>query len=116
MDYKNLEISTFEDSNKTAMLISLLVEGTTAKTALYNRTKRGNNNHGKLDDLEEKGLVKFDHRPFENNTTFVELTEKGRIVAQKLLDIQNMLSGESECPECPPINHGTLEKNRHKVS
>jgi|GEM_PF-6417713 len=48
----------------------------------------------KLDDLQKVGLVAYDNRRFENNTTYVKLTEMGSAVARKLQDADQIMSSE----------------------
>jgi len=94
MDYRNLKSKVLEDSNKVSMMIFLLVEGKSKKSAIYNGVTRSTTQHLKLDALRDVGWITMEHRPFESNVTYVELTPEGRIVAQKLLDIENSLTGE----------------------
>ncbi|WP_157844358.1 hypothetical protein [Candidatus Methanomethylophilus sp. 1R26] len=41
----------------------------------------------------------LDQRRFENNTTYVELTARGREVAKKLVEIEGILSDDPPEPE-----------------
>jgi len=75
------------------MILYILEHGRSKKTDVYD----GLPNSGlakKLDSLEKAGIVSYDRRRFENNTTFVELTPLGRIIAKKLDYIEKAMQGK----------------------
>lgn len=99
VDYKNLDAKILEDSNKVAMLIFLYVEGRSKKSDIYKHMVRSDRLHRKLNELESVGWVQMEHKPFENNVTYVELTDLGHQVAKKLMDIENLMKGNP--PDLP---------------
>lgn len=110
VDYKNLMIKCLEDRHKISMLIYLWREGRSRKTDIYHSMTPNSNCPRKLSELEKMGLVTFDHRRFENNSTYVELTSLGLSIAKKLMDIENIMNGvatEGDRPDyCAPAEQG----------
>lgn len=94
----SLEISSLEEAHKISMLIYLYKNGRSKKTDIYSCLPQNANLAKKLSELEDKGLVVLDPRRFENNTTYVELTARGREVARKLVEIEEILSDKSPGP------------------
>ncbi len=77
-----------------AILLALHENGPMKKTDVYVAVNDRSNNAVKLDELEEDGLITMSRDPFDNNKTTVALTLEGRAVARKLLEIEDILSGE----------------------
>lgn len=86
--------SSLGDKIKINMILALYSSGALKKTELYIRAGRSNINARKLDELEEAGIVTMTTDRFQNNLTIVELTDLGRAIAQKLTDINFIMSGE----------------------
>jgi len=75
------------------VLISLLKNGEQNKQVLYAGISPSTTTLGRrVNELEELGLVKVDKQPLKYNVHFVSLTDKGREVAEKILEIEKILS------------------------
>jgi len=116
VDYKNLVSKVLEDSNKVAIMIFIYVEGKSKKSDIYNNMVRSDRMHIKLDQLAEVGLIKLDHRPFENNSTYVELTPLGQSVAKKLMEIEHLMQGDARDEMADDrVDHGAPSEEGNKV-
>ena len=76
------------------MLIFLFENGRSKKSEIYAGLPKNSKLAEKLDDLKDLGLVYFEHRSL-NNVTFVSLTETGEQVAEKLVEIEDLLLTEN---------------------
>lgn len=112
---KDEEIRALEEAHKISMLLYLLDHGRSKKTDIYSAVPHNTNSAKKLDDLKNIGLITLETRRFENNATFVELTDKGLKVAKKLREISNILS-DSDVGSEPENNYSTPEKIRVEIS
>lgn len=81
---------------KLTILIYLYKEGRKKKKEIYEVIPSNSRRAEKLNELEEQGLILQDKRKFENNVTYVELTELGKLVARKLYEIEMFMSGENQ--------------------
>lgn len=93
------------------ILIILLERGPMKKTDVYRAVGDKSNKATKLDELEVEGLVRMTTDRYDNNKTTVELTVLGRAIAQKLTDINLIMSGEivssdAETDYDPPNEEG----------
>lgn len=96
MDYDKLQTKGLEDRHKITILIYLYKEGRKKKKEIYEVIPSNSRRAEKLNELEEQGLILQDKRKFENNVTYVELTELGKLVARKLYEIEMFMSGENQ--------------------
>lgn len=94
MEYKNLQLKCLEDRHKLSILLILYREGKKKKTDLYQLLPSNSRMADKLNELENSGLIVQENLKFQNNTTYLDLTEKGRKIAGELYKIEMLLSGE----------------------
>ena len=87
------------DKHQQAMLKHLYKNGRMKKSEVYSVIPTGGNRARKLDEMEQLGFVAYDVRRYENNTTFVELTESGREIAKRLVEIDDISEGRSPEPD-----------------
>jgi DNA-binding HxlR family transcriptional regulator len=92
---ENRPIEVLEDKYKITMLLYLLKNGRSKKMDVYSGLPNSNLRE-KLDSLLSSGLVTYDNRRFDNNTTFVELTDLGVAVAKMLRSIDDLMNGAVE--------------------
>lgn len=52
--------------------------------------------YARLDELEDAGLIKYNEDNRQYNSTLVSLTSKGEAVAEKLIELREMLP-KNEC-------------------
>lgn len=116
MGVKIPDIKELERRNVFSVLAYLYKVGRCKKTDFYNNVSRTNTMASKLDYLELNGLIKLDYRRFENNTTYVELTPVGKSVAKKLLDVQDILSGEMIIDSDPDDKHDVFSEKQDITS
>ena len=103
------------DMNKIRLILVLEREGTLKKTDLYSRIRANNANARKLEELEREGIVEMTTDVFAKNMTNISLTPEGHAVAKKLLDIENILSGE-EPLEGDSMDYDAPSQERDSVS
>ncbi len=99
-------------NNLFSILIHLYSNGRCMKSALYSTSNTGSL-PSKVKYLIELGLILEDQRRFENNTKYIELTDKGMRIARRIADIEDMMNGldlESE-----QSNHGSPEMEESEV-
>ncbi|WP_400194565.1 hypothetical protein [Candidatus Methanomassiliicoccus intestinalis] len=82
------------DKHQQAMIKHLFKNGRMKKSEVYTVVPTGGNRARKLDEMKSWGFVTYDIRKYENNTTFVELTEKGKMIAQRLIEIDQISEGK----------------------
>lgn len=96
MDYGNLKAGSLEATHAIKILIILLREGKMIKGVLASYVAKGTVSvQSRVEELIQLGLVieeREQQRPFRK---FVELTPKGRAVAEKLAEIEEIL-GEQQ--------------------
>lgn len=97
------------------MIIGIFHFGPQKKTDVYAFTTYNNLNARKLDELKKDGLIIMSRDPFYYNTTTVALTADGERVVKKLLDIENILSGE-EPLEGDSMDYDAPSQERDSVS
>lgn len=107
MDFKELE-----KNNLFSILIYLYRNGRCMKSALYSISNTGSL-PSKIAYLIEQGLITEDQRRFENNTKYIELTDKGMRIARKIADIEDLMNGLN--PESEQPNHGSPETEGGEV-
>lgn len=87
------------DKHQQAMLKHLYKNGRMKKSEVYKVLNSGGAGNRKLDEMEQLGFVAYDVRRYENNTTFVELTESGREIAKRLVEIDEISEGKTPEPD-----------------
>ena len=87
VDFKELE-----RNQAFSILIFLYRNGRSMKSTLYEISKT-NTLPSKISYLIGQGLVTEDQRRFENNTKYIDLTERGRRVAEKISEIEDLILG-----------------------
>ena len=107
VDFKELE-----KNNLFSILIYLYRNGRCMKSSLYEISKT-NTLPSKIAYLIEHGLITEDQRRFENNTKYIELTDKGRKIAQRIADIEDLMNDVD--PESEQPNHGSPEVEGSEV-
>ena len=101
VDFKELE-----KNNLFSILIYLYRNGRCMKSALYSISNTGSL-PSKVEYLIELGLIVEDQRRFENNTKYIELTDKGMRIARRIADIEDLINDLD--PESEQSNHGSPE-------
>ncbi len=101
VDFKELE-----RNNLFSILIYLYRNGRCLKSSLYDVSKT-NTLPQKISFLIENGFIIEDHRRFENNSKYIELTEKGLKVARRISDIEDIINDRDT--EADQLNHGPSE-------
>jgi len=91
-----------EGKRTLSILLFLSKNERVKKSDLYKKVSQTGTMASKLDYLELNGLITLDQRKFENNTTYVELTQLGVLVAKQLQSIEDLMGGL--LPEEPPTN------------
>lgn len=95
MDYGNLKAGSLEATHAIKILIILYFEGKMIKGVLASYVAKGTVSvQSRVDELVKLGLIteeREDTRPFRK---FVELTPKGRAVAEHLAAIEGILRDE----------------------
>lgn len=79
VDFRELEVR-----NALSIILYLHKSGPVQKTDLYKNVSYSSTMPSKLEFLEREGFIKMDRIKFKNNTTYVELTDKGKAVAVHL--------------------------------
>jgi len=92
MDFKNLHIKGLEDKHKISLLLFLLENGPTMKSVIYENISTNPRMADKIDELAKMGLVTIDWRKFQNNAMIICLTPVGTMIAEKLRDIELLMS------------------------
>lgn len=83
------------DVHEQIMLKRLYLNGRMKKTEVYDKIPGGSTRTRKLDGLQKQGYVFYDVRRYENNTTYVELTEIGKKIAEHLVEIDKIVPNTS---------------------
>ena len=96
MNLKNSSIKVLEDKHKISILLYLYENGRKKKSDIYKNISTNANMALKLEELANQNLITLDYRRFENNVTYVELTELGKLVAKKLEEIAVFMSDENQ--------------------
>ena len=84
-----------EERGVHAILISLYFEGVQKKTSLLGKISRSSSIGKRIDGLEKSGLVTVTIDRFNSNTKWVELTERGTLIAKLLFEIGEMMENNS---------------------
>ncbi|MCL2296621.1 MAG: hypothetical protein FWC29_06050 [Methanomassiliicoccaceae archaeon] len=86
-------LDTAEEYYGPAILLHLLRYGQQKKTALLRGISKSSCMSKRMDLLEKRGLICVTVDRFEKNTKWVDLTEKGRAVAELISEINDLLTG-----------------------
>ena len=86
-----------EERYSQEILLALLGKERMMKTDLLRSVSRSSCMSGRLDRLEEAGLVTVRVDNFSNNTKWVSLTPKGEMVAEILKDLFRILFDDGPC-------------------
>ncbi|MDR3074545.1 MAG: hypothetical protein LBU30_00730 [Candidatus Methanoplasma sp.] len=73
------------------ILLSLMINGRQKKTSLLRDISKSSSMSKRADELEKEGLIRIIPDNFDKNSKWVELTEKGRTVAEFILEINKTL-------------------------
>lgn len=87
------KVSMLEETHATTALMLLLREGPIRKTVLYSFI--GTNTapvQKRLDEFKRDGLITIESDPTHHSAFIIELTAKGRRVAEHLAKIEDILS------------------------
>lgn len=93
VDFKELE-----KNNLFSILIYLYRNGRCMKSSLYSISNTGSL-PSKVEYLVNLGLIIEDQRRFENNTKYIELTDKGMRIARNIANIEDLMNGDVPEPE-----------------
>lgn len=88
-NFRDLELK-----NALSVLLYLLKAERVKKTEIYDNVSNTSTMKSKLEYLEKEKLIKMERFKFDNNTTFVELTDKGRKIAILMQQAEEIMSGE----------------------
>lgn len=102
MDFKELE-----KNNLFSILTFLYKNGPCMKSVLYGKWNTASL-PSKITYLIDLGLISEDQRRFENNTKYINLTDKGRIIARKIAEMEDLMNGLEPAEDGKP-NHGSPE-------
>lgn len=98
MNYRNLKVKCLEDRHKLTILIYMFEhqDEKIKKTDIYSNISTNSLIPRKLTELEEMGLITQTNMKFENNITYLKLTENGRKIAKMLYEIENLMNGNEQ--------------------
>lgn len=108
-----------EERYSQEIILALLGKKRMMKTDLLRSVSRSSCMSGRLDRLEEAGLVTVRVDNFSNNTKWVSLTPKGEMVAEILKDLFRILFDEGPCDDdyahtsCYETLEGEFAQTRH---
>lgn len=95
MDYGNLKAGSLEATHAIKILIILRNEGKTVKGNLAGYVAKGTVSvQSRVTELSQLGLVVEEQENKKPFRKFVELTPKGRKIAEKLAEIEELLRKE----------------------
>lgn len=87
-------IKAIQDGHSVRILIYLLNNGRSVRTSVYYQASNSANTaKNKIDHMIDSNLIKEVEEPFPPKRKWVELTDKGRKVAEKLAEIEGILEG-----------------------
>ncbi len=104
---RGIDFKELEKNNLFSILMFLYKDGPCIKSALYSKWNTSSLPL-KISYLIELGLISEDQRRFENNTKYIDLTEKGKTVARKIAEMEILMNG-LEPAEDGKTNHGSPE-------
>ena len=96
MNYTDLKIKSLENRHNITILLFLADNEPSIKTDIYSAISTNPRMPEKLNELDRAGLIIQKTDRFENNRTTVTLTDKGRLVAHFLKEIENELNTNHE--------------------
>ena len=85
-------VSSFESKHSISIILCLYDNGILGKTELYNMISRNANMPEKIRILEDLGILQSDTR---FNTTLISLIEVGKLVAEQLMEINDILNSSN---------------------
>ena len=95
MSFTNDKTTVLEEVHTIALLLLLLDEGPLIKTVIYQKfTTNTSSLQKRIDKLKDAGLVITSPDPSHHSAIRVELTTKGKVVANKLREIEIVLTNE----------------------
>ena len=114
MKSESPQIKGLEDKHIISIIMFLYKNGRVKKSEIYRNVSYTATMVGKIDALEDMGLLTQEQKKYENNTIYIELTERGLSVAKKLLDIESIILGEE--PETQDDFVSTPSQIRDRVT
>ena len=114
MKSESPQIKCLEDKHIISIIMFLFKNGRVKKSEIYRNVSYTATMVGKVDALEAMGLLTQEQKKYENNTIYIELTERGQSVAKKLLDIESIILGEE--PETQDDFVSTPSQIRDRVT
>ena len=88
-----LKSQMLENKFSFEVLLNLYKNGEQNKQTLYASVSKSTMTVAdRVNELKEMGLIEIEIRRFNSNVHFVSLTEKGKKVAEKIQEIESILS------------------------
>lgn len=83
--------NVLEERFTHAILMSLYRRNKQKKTALLSTISKSSSIGKRIDALEENGLITVTIDRFDNNTKWIELTERGQKISELLVEIYEII-------------------------
>jgi DNA-binding MarR family transcriptional regulator len=90
-----MPVNSLDTRFSKSVMLRLLEEGEVVKTKLQDIVSNLYSLDRLLSDLGKEGFIKIEKLPYGKNIQRISLTAKGRLVAQKLKEADDIASGKS---------------------
>jgi len=92
----NNPLRILEEKHVIDILFFLMNRDHCMKSDIYKNVSTNSRMPVKLDMMEKEGLINQSVDTFKNNTTTVSLTPKGRIIAETLVEVGQIMIDQGE--------------------